>query len=238
MKILEPLRIQFSPFSSSTAVVCWPWASVPAPGSVRPNAPIHSPEHTPWLYWSATICGIIGFTLSILDKRKRNQSLPSSERLLIEFRNNINDIYKFLSIPDSAEEIDILSFTYTTKNGKVKLVKNTLPVYQFSNCIFKIYSDTNNLYLTCLKGTYAFPLSSLTAIQIIKKRIRIMEWHKEIPYNKGVYKQFHLSSDYYGCIHCNSYYILELAHCGISYGIYIPCYEISILEKFTGLKAQ
>ena len=61
-----------------------------------------------------------------------------------------------------------------------------------------------------------------------------MEWHKEIPYNKGVYKQFHLSSDYYGCIHCNSYYILELAHCGI----YIPCYEISILEKFTGLKAQ
>ena len=173
-----------------------------------------------------------------LDKRKRNQSLPSSERLLIEFMNNINDIYKFLSIPDSAEEIDILSFTYTTKNGKVKLVKNTLPVYQFSNCIFKIYSDTNNLYLTCLKGTYAFPLSSLTAIQIIKKRIRIMEWHKEIPYNKGVYKQFHLSSDYYGCIHCNSYYILELAHCGISYGIYIPCYEISILEKFTGLKAQ
>ena len=105
-------------------------------------------HNSPWLYWSATICGIIGFTLSILDKRKRNQSLPSSERLLIEFRNNINDIYKFLSIPDSAEEIDILSFTYTTKNGKVKLVKNTLPVYQFSNCIFKIYSDTNNLYLT------------------------------------------------------------------------------------------
>ena len=65
-----------------------------------------------------------------------------------------------------------------------------------------------------------------------------MEWHKEIPYNKGVYKQFHLSSDYYGCIHCNSYYILELANCGISYGIYIPCYDIFILEKFTGLKAQ
>ena len=33
-------------------------------------------HNAPWLYWSATICGIIGFTLSILDKRKRNQSLP------------------------------------------------------------------------------------------------------------------------------------------------------------------
>ena len=38
-------------------------------------------HNAPWLYWSATICGIIGFTLSILGKRKRNQSLPSSERL-------------------------------------------------------------------------------------------------------------------------------------------------------------
>ncbi len=45
MKILEPLSTQL-PFSSFTAVVCWPWASVPAPGSVRPKAPIHSPEHS------------------------------------------------------------------------------------------------------------------------------------------------------------------------------------------------
>lgn len=195
-------------------------------------------HNAPWLYWSAIICGIIGFTLSILGKRRRNQSLLSNERLLINLKNNVNDVYKFLSIPDYAEEIDILSFAYTTKNGQVKLIKNTLPVYQFSNCIFKIYSDSENLYLSCLKGTYAFPLSSLIAIQTIKKRICIKEWHKEVPYNKGFYKQFHLSSDYYGCIHCSSYYILKLVHRGIAYGIYIPCYDIAILEKLTGLKAQ
>ena len=44
MKILEPFSFQWSP--SSTAKVCWPWASVPAPGSVRPNAPTHSPLHS------------------------------------------------------------------------------------------------------------------------------------------------------------------------------------------------
>ena len=134
-----------------------------------------------WNYWIYT---------QHLGKRKRNQSLPSSEQLLIEFRNNINDIYKFLSIPDYAEEIDILSFTYTTKNGKVKLVKNTLPVYQFSNCIFKIYSDTNNLYLTCLKGTYAFPLSSLTAIQIIKKEFALWNGIKKFLTTKGFISNF------------------------------------------------
>ncbi len=41
MKILEPLSTQWSPLSSAT-VFCMA-ASVPAPGSVRPNAPSHSP---------------------------------------------------------------------------------------------------------------------------------------------------------------------------------------------------
>ena len=36
----------------STAKVCWPWASVPAPGSVRPKAPIHSPLHSLGRYFS------------------------------------------------------------------------------------------------------------------------------------------------------------------------------------------
>ena len=69
-----------------------------------------------------------------------------------------------------------------------------------------------------------------------KKRVRIMEWHKELPYNKGFYKQFHLSSDAYGCIHCNRYYIVELMHAEKSYGIYIPSYDISILEHLTRQK--
>ena len=41
MKILEPFSTHSSP--SKTALVCCPCASVPAPGSVRPNAPNFSP---------------------------------------------------------------------------------------------------------------------------------------------------------------------------------------------------
>ncbi len=41
MKHLEPLSTHSSP--SRTAFVCTPWASVPAPGSVSPNAPIFLP---------------------------------------------------------------------------------------------------------------------------------------------------------------------------------------------------
>ncbi len=41
INIFEPLSMYSSP--SKTAVVCWPDASVPALGSVRPNAPNFSP---------------------------------------------------------------------------------------------------------------------------------------------------------------------------------------------------
>ena len=60
IKILEPLRIQFSPFSSRTAVVCCPCASVPAPGSVRPKAPIHSPEQSLGRYFC--FCSSVPFS--------------------------------------------------------------------------------------------------------------------------------------------------------------------------------
>lgn len=193
-------------------------------------------HHTPWLYWFAAVFGIIGLSLSILSKRKSILFQRASEPLLSQLEDYLNDVDRILDVPDSAKEIDIFSFTYTITNNQIKIIKNAFPTYQFSNCIFKAYSDAENLYLAGLEGTYAFPLASITAIQTIKKRVRIMEWHKELPYNKGFYKQFHLSSDAYGCIHCNRYYIVELMHAEKSYGIYIPSYDISILEHLTRQK--
>lgn len=195
-------------------------------------------RHTPWLYGVAAVCGVIGISLSIFSKRKRKLFQKTSEPVFSQLDDCINAVYEALSVPDYAEEIDIFSFTYTATTDDIKIINNTFPTYQFSNSIFKVYSDAENLYLAGLEGTYAIPLSSITSIQTIKKRVRIMEWHKETPYNKGFYKQFHLSSDAYGCIQCNRYYIIELTHAEKSYGIYIPCYDIAILERLIGRKAQ
>ena len=92
----------------------------------------------------------------------------------------------------------------------------------YLNPVFKIFSDTNCLYIANLEGKYAFPLSSLVSIHTVKKRIRIAGWNKEIGFKQGVYKQ----------------YKLEVYHDGVSLGIYIPCYELPIFEELTGLKAE
>ena len=109
---------------------------------------------------------------------------------------------------------------------------------QFSNLIFKAYRDNENLYLTNCNGKYAFPLSSLSSIRTVKKHTVIKEWHKEEPYDKGIYKPYHMSIDKFGCLNCNSYYILEAVHNTETYGIYIPCYELPVFEELTGLRAE
>lgn len=150
----------------------------------------------------------------------------------------MRDILAELAVPDNAKNVDVLSCYYTERNGKIKAIEKGLQVHQFSNLIFKAYRDNENLYLTNCNGKYAFPLSSLSSIRTVKKHTVIKEWHKEEPYDKGIYKPYHMSIDKFGCLNCNSYYILEVVHNTETYGIYIPCYELPVFEELTGLRAE
>jgi len=142
-------------------------------------------------------------------------------------------VYSELAVPDDAKDIDILSFFYKIKDGEIKVQEKGMQVFQYFNPEFKIFSDENNLYLANLEGKYAFPLSSIVKIHSVKKHIRIAGWNKDEKYNKGIYEQFKLTTDNYGCIHCKQYYILEINHQGESCGIYFPGYELPTLEECT-----
>ena len=107
-----------------------------------------------------------------------------------------------------------------------------------TNMSFHIFTDSENLYLADLDGKYAFPLSSIQVIQTIRKPVTVMDWNKDEPFNKGIYKQYKLTSDNIGSIHCKSYHIMKLSYRGETYGIYIPSYELPIFEELTGLKAK
>ena len=74
MKIFEPFRTQFSPPSSSTATVCCPCASVPAPDSVIAKAPSHSPEQSRGRYFA--FCSGVPFS-----KIGAQQRLVCAERM-------------------------------------------------------------------------------------------------------------------------------------------------------------
>lgn len=192
-------------------------------------------HNAPWIYWTFGICLIIWLVLKLLSLQKEKLVLSADENAQVfsHWENTTDAVFAEFSIPTDAKEVDVLSFFYKLKDGNIKVCEKGMQVTQYFNPIFKIFSDSEYLYLANLEGKYAFPLSSVMGIRTIKKHIRIAGWNKEVPYNKGIYKQYKLTIDNYGCIHCKSYHILELNHNGEIWGIYFPSYELPVIEEIT-----
>ena len=190
-------------------------------------------QNAPWLYWTAGICAVVWLVLWLWSKQKAKVVLETeeSEQTFSHLEGTASAIYKELSVPDDAKDIDVLSFFYKMKNGEIKPVEKAFATH--FNPEFKIFSDEENLYLANLEGKYAFPLSSIVKIHTVNKHIRIAGWNKEEKFNKGIYKQYKLTEDNYGSIHCKQYLILEVNYQGEAYGIYFPCFELPILEECT-----
>lgn len=197
-------------------------------------------ENAPWLFWAGgallAIWGIL--KLASIKKSKSVLETDESAHTMSNLDSMCDAVYTELGVPPVAREADILFFFYKMKDGKIKVTERGMQLTQYFNPIFKVYADSQNLYLVNLDGKYTFPLSSLVAIHTVKKRIGVAEWNKVEQYNKGIYKQFKLTMNNYGCVFCNRYHIIEVNYNGESYGIYIPNYELPVFEKLTGLKAQ
>lgn len=189
-------------------------------------------QNAPWLFWTAGICAVIWFVSWICARQKAKMVLEAdgTARSLSHYDGVMQAVYTQFAVPDDAKNMDILSFFYKIKNGNITVCEKAVCT-QFFNPEFKAFADADNLYLANLEGKYAFPLSSIVKIHTVKKRIRIAGWNKEEKYNKGIYKQYHLSTDNYGCIHCRQYHIVEISHNGESFGIYIPSYELPVFEE-------
>ena len=214
--------------------VCGIAALIITSGILKADVSLAEEYHNaPWLYWTAGICAVVWLIIWLSSKQKAKTILKTeeSEQTFSHLEGTANAIYNELSVPNDAKDVDILSFFYKIKNGEMKPVEKAFATH--FNLEFKIFTDEENLYLANLEGKYAFPLSSIIKVHTVKKRIRIVGWNKEEKFNKGIYKQYKLTEDHYGSIHCNQYHILEINHQGESYGIYFPCYELATLEECT-----
>lgn len=197
-------------------------------------------SNAPFLYWGAGACAVIWLILWIWGRQKSKTVLSAEESTqTFSHLEGVSDaVYAELAVPADAKEVDILSFFYKVKDGNIKVCEKGMQIAPYINPIFRAFADSENLYLANLVGKYTFPLAEIAALRTVKKHIRIIGWNKEEKFNKGIYKQYKLTADNYGCIHCKYYHILEINHGGELYGIYIPCYELPIFEELTGLKVQ
>lgn len=197
-------------------------------------------QNAPWIFWVGGACLLIWGILKLIGNHKQNKVLETDEsaKVFDNLEKTCNDILSELGVPTDSKEIDILFFFYKVKDDKIKLCEKPMQMAHYFNPVFHIFKDSKNLYLANLEGKYAFPLSEIKAIKSIKKNTRIMEWNKDEMHNEGIYKQYKINQDNYGCIICKYYHILEIEHNNELWGIYVPCYELPVIEEITGLKAE
>lgn len=197
-------------------------------------------ENAAVLFWIGGGCLLVWGILKLLSTRKANTVLSTEEstHTLSTLDSVCDAIYKELSVPDNAREVDLLTFYYKMKGDEIKVCEKGMQIAQYLNPIYKVFADSENLYIANLDGKYAIPRASIRGIRTVKKHIRMAGWNKEEQFNKGFFKQFKLTNDNYGCIHSKYYHILEIEHGGESWGIWFPCYELPVFEILTGLKAQ
>ena len=197
-------------------------------------------QQAPWLFWLCGASLAVWLILTLIGTRKEKVVLEADESL--QTFENLDDsceaIFSELGVPADAPEIDVLSFFYKVKGDEIKVCEKAWQLAPYMNPIFHIFADSENLYLANLEGKYTFSLSSVKAIKSVKKTIRIVEWNKDEPCNKGVYKPYKLSEGEDGCISCKNYHIVEIERDSERWGIYIPCYELPVIEQLTGLKAE
>ena len=197
-------------------------------------------QNAAWVFWLGGACLVAWALLKLIGGHKEKVVLETDESTqAFHSLDKICDaVLLDLKVPQDAKEMDVLSFFYKENGDKIKVCEKALQIAPYMNPIFHVFADAENLYLANLDAKYAIPLSAIKAIRSIKKTIRITEWNKDEPCNKGIYKQYKLSEDNYGCVCCKSYHVLEFEHGSATWGLYFPCYELAVIEELTGLKAE
>lgn len=197
-------------------------------------------ENAPWLFWLFGVCLAIWAVLMFFGMKKSKSVLQAeeSEYVFKNFEGSCEAVFSELSVPPDAKDVDILSFFYKVRDGKIKVYEKALQAAPYDNRNFKIFADSDNFYLAGIEGKYAFALSAAVSIITVKKRAVMMSWNKDEAYNKGIYKQYKLVEDNLGRVSGKNYHILELNSGGERWGIYFPCYELPVFEEITGFKAD
>ena len=197
-------------------------------------------QNAPILVIAGFVCGIAWVALQIYTKKREKNVLEEGklEERVEEFDKHLEEMYKELDIPEDAQNVDILSFSYKIKKEKIVPHTANFQLTPYINSDVKIFSNDENIFVADMEDVYALKKSEFKSIIRVDKRISVPFWHKDEAPNNGKFKPYKMTLNSYGCVFFKPYYILILEHNGEEMGLYFPCYELEVFEHLTGLKAE
>lgn len=186
------------------------------------------------------VCISIWGVFAYLEKKKNKEVLEAdqSQCALSAVQQNLQNSYDSLKVPRDAASLDILIFYYKMKGEKLIACPASSHTDSYLNIDMRVYIQKDFLCFADTENVYSIPLSALESIETVKKRIPMAGWNKEDAFNEGIYKPYKITTDNVGRFWVKSYHILTFNLNNEKYGIYFPSYELSQIEKITGLRAE
>ena len=193
--------------------------------------------NAPAIFYGGGVCLALWVVLFCIEKLKYkkvddsgeiDKALESMEAL--NFRSE-----EQLGIPHDHKKVDVLSFRYTEKNGKVKIKEELF--YKHVNNEMKLFRNGDDLCLADIDSVYSFPISDIKKYVLKKKKANMDEWNKDVPFNKGEYKQYKITSNDYGTIFCR-YYAMQISDVFGEYELFFPEYELAQFKAIADVPVE
>ncbi len=180
---------------------------------------------------------LVCFAVSHFILKKRKETVfgdESEEEAEAEMNKHLDYLHTSMGVPDYAEDVDVLIFTYKIENGEPIPggVDLEMPMD------FKAYDDSGALHLSNGAAVYSFNKNDMRSIRTVEKEIGLISWNKKVEPTDARYAKYITPSKKYSKGMIDKYHILEVERDGEITGIYFPSYELPTFERLTGVTAK
>ena len=106
-------------------------------------------------------------------------------------------------------------------------------MFEYINFDMLVFREGEMLCLADDRSVIGIPLSDITGIYKINKRVNFSGWNKEDDFNTGAYKPYKITQNNYGILYIKPYYSLRFTGYGEVYEILFPAYELDTFVRLT-----
>ncbi|MBO4848425.1 MAG: hypothetical protein J5586_04655 [Clostridia bacterium] len=196
--------------------------------------------NAPWLFVVAGILAVVWAALFIASIMKKKSVAETG--VIDDFKQVVDETLEKamaeLNVPDNAEKIDALLYRYKTKNGENKIFDYSL-IGHFTNSTAYVFGQNGCFCIFDGGSRFDIPMKDLKRIEIVRKKMSLMGWNKDVDFNKEPYREYTMpNEDGYGRIwlrsHCRLIFDLQ----GEEFCFRFPEYDLGAVEAITGLRAE
>ena len=131
-----------------------------------------------------------------------------------------------LGIPDSAKDIDFLSFFYRENEDGPFPIKP----FDFMTMEMFAFAEGDVLCVADYNDVYSISKSSIKGIEKVEKEATLLGWSKDEPFDSETYSEYEIKENDEGFIVIPYYYSVKI-EAGEEFELLIPPYELTALES-------